>query len=212
MKDKKKFYQLSYELMATTTFNPTQKLLIAAMLADQEMNGHIKWSKSQYAEKIAATRDFVSKFFKHGEFDGLISKGHSKQKYGTYYKLDMDQLDRLIQLNDKKVWPKIVEDYSVLAKLKGPAPKFETSKAQSETTSNEFETTESEFETSKTQFETTHIDINTNLIEKEIEKNSEETDSDSSLKRIESSSSEESKKDIPDDELIQFAIGLDLNI
>lgn len=206
---KDKFYQLSYELAATKTFNPTQKLLIASMLADQEMNGHIKWSKSQYAEKIAATRDFVLKFFKYSEFYGLISEGMQKKKYGTYYKLDIDQLNRLIALNNKEIWKTVVSNYISDSKQK----KSQTTEKKFETTPKKFETTEKKFETTKKKFETTHIDTNRNLIEKEIDTKYEKTDLGSSLERTTSSfSGEDSNKVILDDEheLDQFLKELDI--
>lgn len=129
---KEKYFKASYALMATKTFNANQKLLLIAMLGDQELNGHINWSQSKYTSKINASRDFVTKFFNYLEFAGILLRLDEERSKHIYnrYKLDLDMLNSFIDCNKTDEFKSVVRNYTKSKK----EVQSETTLVQSETT------------------------------------------------------------------------------
>ena len=208
---KDNFYKISYALLATKTFNANQKLLLATMLSDYELNNHINWSQSKYADKIASSRDFVTKFFNYLEFAGILTRLDENRSKRTYnrYNMEVDLLEMYINDNDVEKFKSVVSNYKLHKKKCSP----ELQEVQSQTTGSVVSNyRECSPELQGVQSETTqHRYLNRYLNRKQIDSKIEEVDSAASLGSASVNSSVEDEVKLKDgDEIEAFLRELDI--
>jgi hypothetical protein len=111
-KDDANFYSTPTDILSTSTFSSDQKLLFIVMMADLEMNGHIKWAQQTYADKTGKTRKYVNAFFKLCVDKKLLTP-YEQNKVGSKhnkYQFNLDMFKRMIEINDKRYFQPVTSN------------------------------------------------------------------------------------------------------